>query len=64
MDNGFRWLTVGPKTQQDLEIVLIEPKPGPMLDEESAQAVRLLLRKGCSVRARSKSTIAARPTKS
>jgi hypothetical protein len=46
MDNGFRWLTVGPKTQPDLEIVLIEPQPGPMLDEESAQAVRLLLRKG------------------
>ena len=46
MDNGFRWLTVGSKTQPDLEIVLIEPKPGPMLDEESAQAVRLLLRKG------------------
>ncbi len=46
MDNGFRWLTVGPKTQPDLEIVLIEPKPGPMLDEESAQAVLPLLRKG------------------
>lgn len=46
MDNGFRWLTVGPTTQPDLKIVLIEPKPGPMLDEESAQAVRLLLRKG------------------
>jgi catechol 2,3-dioxygenase-like lactoylglutathione lyase family enzyme len=46
MDNGFRWLTVGPKGQPDLEIVLMAPKPGPMLDEEAAAAVRLLLKKG------------------
>ena len=46
MDSGFRWLTVGPKSQPELEIVLIEPKVGPMLDEESAKAVRLLLKKG------------------
>jgi catechol 2,3-dioxygenase-like lactoylglutathione lyase family enzyme len=46
MENGFRWLTVGPPRQPDLEIVLMEPKEGPMLDEEAAQAVRLLLRKG------------------
>ena len=46
MEGGFRWLTVGPKTQPDLEIVLMEPKAGPMFDEESAQAIRLLLKKG------------------
>jgi catechol 2,3-dioxygenase-like lactoylglutathione lyase family enzyme len=46
MDGGFRWLTVGPPAQPELEIVLLEPKPGPMLDEEAASAVRLLLRKG------------------
>ena len=46
MDGGFRWLTVGPKTQKDVEIVLMEPKPGPMLDDEAAKAVRLLLKKG------------------
>ena len=46
MDGGFRWLTVGPTTQKDLEIVLMEPSVGPMFDEESAQAVRLLLKKG------------------
>ena len=28
MDGGFRWLTVGPKTQKDMEIVLMEPKAG------------------------------------
>ena len=46
MDGGFRWLTVGPKTQKDMEIVLMEPKAGPMFDEEAAAAVRLLLKKG------------------
>jgi catechol 2,3-dioxygenase-like lactoylglutathione lyase family enzyme len=46
MDNGFRWLTVGAKSQPDVEIVLMEPQSGPMLDEEATQAVRLLLKKG------------------
>lgn len=46
MEGGFRWLTVGPASQPDLEIVLMEPTAGPMLDEEAAAAVRLLLRKG------------------
>ena len=46
MDNGFRWLTVVPPAQKDLEIVLIEPIESPMLDAESAAAVRLLLKKG------------------
>jgi catechol 2,3-dioxygenase-like lactoylglutathione lyase family enzyme len=46
MDNGFRWLTVTAPAQPDLEIALIEPKPGPMLDEDAAAAVRMLLRKG------------------
>ena len=46
MDNGFRWLTVGAREQPDVEIVLMEPQPGQLLDEEAAQAVRLLLKKG------------------
>ena len=46
MDGGFRWLTVGPKTQPELEIVLMEPKAGPMFDEEAAAAIRMLLKKG------------------
>ena len=46
MDNGFRWLTVGAKQQPDVEIVLMEPQPGQLLDDEAAQAVRLLLKKG------------------
>jgi catechol 2,3-dioxygenase-like lactoylglutathione lyase family enzyme len=46
MDGGFRWLTVGPPSQPDLEIVLMEPKAGPMFDEEAAQAIRTMLKKG------------------
>src|SRR6185295_12056082 len=46
MDGGFRWLTVVPPEQPDLEIALLEPKEGPMLDAESAAAMRLLLKKG------------------
>lgn len=46
MDGGFRWLTVVAPQQPDLEIVLLEPKEGPMLDTEAAAAVRLLLKKG------------------
>jgi len=46
MDGGFRWLTVTAPAQPDLEIVLLEPQEGPMLDSEAAAAVRLLLKKG------------------
>jgi catechol 2,3-dioxygenase-like lactoylglutathione lyase family enzyme len=46
MDNGFRWLTVTAPEQPDLEIVLMEPKAGPMFDEESAAALRALMKKG------------------
>lgn len=46
MDGGFRWLTVGPTQQKDVELVLMEPKAGPMFDEDSAAAIRMLLQKG------------------
>jgi catechol 2,3-dioxygenase-like lactoylglutathione lyase family enzyme len=46
MDGGFRWLTVTAPDQPDLEIVLLEPTEGPMLDPEAAAAVRMLLKKG------------------
>jgi catechol 2,3-dioxygenase-like lactoylglutathione lyase family enzyme len=45
MDNGFRWLTVGPKDQPDLEMILAVPGP-PMLDEESAAHMKAMLGKG------------------
>lgn len=43
---GFRWLTVGPKTQPDLEIVLMEPKAGFMFDEATVKNIRELIQKG------------------
>jgi len=45
MDNGFRWLTVGPKDDPDFELMLSHPGP-PMVDEESAAAIRALVAKG------------------
>lgn len=46
MDGGFRWLTVGPKGQPDLEIILMEVKPGPMMDEATARQFRTLIEQG------------------
>jgi predicted enzyme related to lactoylglutathione lyase len=43
---GFRWLTVGPKTQPDLEIVLMEPKTGFKFDEAMVKNIRELIQKG------------------
>jgi catechol 2,3-dioxygenase-like lactoylglutathione lyase family enzyme len=42
---SFRWLTVGPPGQPDLEILLASPGP-PMLDPESAETMRKLVAKG------------------
>ncbi|MDZ7343843.1 MAG: VOC family protein [candidate division KSB1 bacterium] len=42
----FRWLTVGIKTQPDLEIVLMEPKAGPTMDEATAKQLRSFVEKG------------------
>jgi catechol 2,3-dioxygenase-like lactoylglutathione lyase family enzyme len=46
MGEGFRWLTVGPKGQPDLEIVLMKVAPSPHLDEQSAETLRQLVQKG------------------
>jgi catechol 2,3-dioxygenase-like lactoylglutathione lyase family enzyme len=46
MDNGYRWLTVGPKGQPDLEIVLMPVQAGPMIDAERAATVRRLIQDG------------------
>ena len=43
--DGFRWLTVGPKGQPDLNILLAEPTP-PMFSPEDAAALRALIAKG------------------
>ncbi len=46
MDNGFRWLTVSPPAQPDVEIVLMSPTPGPKMDQETSDALRKLVSKG------------------
>jgi len=46
MDNGFRWLTVNPPGQPDLEIALMPTEPGPMMDQETCDALRKLVSKG------------------
>ena len=43
--DGFRWLTVGPKNQRDLDILLARPAP-PMFSEEDAESLRKLIAKG------------------
>ena len=43
--DGFRWLTVGPKDQKDLNILLAYPAP-PMFSPEDAAAIRALVAKG------------------
>ena len=46
MDGGFRWLTVAPNGQSDFEIILMEPKPGFMFEEEAANQLRALITGG------------------
>lgn len=43
--DGFRWLTVGPRGQPDLNILLARPAP-PMFSEEDAKVLRGLVAKG------------------
>lgn len=42
----FRWLTVTPKGQPDLELVLMKIGASHMMDEETAATVRTLVEKG------------------
>jgi len=43
--DGFRWLTVSPHDQPDLEFSLLKPGP-PMHDEETGAQIRALVAKG------------------
>lgn len=43
---NFRWLTVAPKTQPDLRLVLMPIQPGPNMDEATAAQVRELVARG------------------
>jgi catechol 2,3-dioxygenase-like lactoylglutathione lyase family enzyme len=46
MDNGFRWLTVGPKTQPDLEIILMAVRERPMFPADKVAALKSLIQSG------------------
>lgn len=46
MEGGFRWLTVSPKGQPDLEIALMSSAPGMKLDQETSDALQTLISKG------------------
>jgi catechol 2,3-dioxygenase-like lactoylglutathione lyase family enzyme len=45
MDNGFRWLTVGSKSQPDLQIILMKVD-GPNMQPDVAKALKGLLQQG------------------
>ena len=42
----FRWLTVGPKTQPDLTIVLMPIAEGPTMNQEQARSLKTLVENG------------------
>ncbi len=46
MGNGIRWLTVHPKGKPELEITLIEIKEGMMFDQDAAEKMQALVKKG------------------
>src|SRR6187549_3576981 len=46
MDNGFRWVTVGPKTQPNLRLVLMKVAEGPMCDAATAETLTKLVKQG------------------
>ncbi|WP_448569969.1 VOC family protein [Thalassotalea ganghwensis] len=46
VEGGFRWLTVHPKSKSDLQLVLAEPKEGPMFTKDAAEKIRSLIEEG------------------
>ena len=42
----LRWVTLSPKGQPDLEIVLAPVTPGPMFDADTAEAMKTLVDRG------------------
>ena len=43
MDNGFRWLSVSPPAQPDLELVLYRLEPSPTMNADAVAQVRSLI---------------------
>jgi catechol 2,3-dioxygenase-like lactoylglutathione lyase family enzyme len=46
MPNGFRWLTVGPKAQPELQIVLMQIAEGPMWSKDTVEKMKSLVKQG------------------
>jgi catechol 2,3-dioxygenase-like lactoylglutathione lyase family enzyme len=46
MTDDLRWLTLSPKGQPDLEIVLMQIASGPAFSAEAAEEMKALVRKG------------------
>jgi catechol 2,3-dioxygenase-like lactoylglutathione lyase family enzyme len=44
--DDFRWLTVCTNDRPDFEIILMEPKPGMLMDEDTANQLRAIMAKG------------------
>ena len=42
----FRWLTMCTNDDPDFEIILLEPKPGMLMDEQTSQQLRAIMAKG------------------
>jgi catechol 2,3-dioxygenase-like lactoylglutathione lyase family enzyme len=45
-DSGLRWLTLNPKAQPDLELILAQVTAGPMFDAETAEEMRAMVGRG------------------
>ncbi len=46
LDSGFRWLTLSPKGQPDLELILAQVTSGQMFDAETAEEMKALVARG------------------
>lgn len=46
MDNGFRWITVSPKGQPDVQLILMDTHPGHLFSEEDSEKLRGLIKAG------------------
>ncbi len=45
-DSGLRWLTLSPKGQPDLELILAKVTSGPMFSTETAEEMKALVERG------------------
>jgi len=46
INDDFRWLTVCTNDDPDFELILLEPKPGMLMDEETSKQMRAIMAKG------------------